>query len=110
MASKDPVCGGDGDAAVRVAVAIGSRANYGSLRSALLAIHRRGAEVTPVLFASALSDRFGDVPASLAADGVTAFWRLSGLCDPIDMADTTGQAMSAWSRYLRDERPDTVLV
>ncbi len=41
-------------AAVIVSVAIGSRANWGSLRSACIALRQRGAEVRLILFASAL--------------------------------------------------------
>jgi UDP-hydrolysing UDP-N-acetyl-D-glucosamine 2-epimerase len=97
---------------MNIAIAIGSRANFGSLRSAMLAIRKRGADVVPALFASALSDRFGDVRGSLERDGFMDIdcVRLSGMLDPVNMADTAGMAASAWSRWLGEERPDAVLV
>lgn len=97
---------------MNIAIALGSRANFGSLRSAMLALRKRGADVVPVLFASALSDRFGDVRGSLERDGFMDIdcARLSGMVDPVNMADTAGMAASAWSRWLGEERPDAVLV
>jgi UDP-N-acetylglucosamine 2-epimerase len=95
---------------MRIALAIGSRANWGSLRGAALALRRRGADVVPVLFASALSERFGDVPASLRGDGFESVVRLSGMADPVDMASVAGAAAISWSQWLANEKPDAVLV
>ncbi len=97
---------------MNITVAIGSRANWGSLRSACIALRRRGATVRPVLFASALSDRFGDVRASLKADGFDQYECLSSHIDGdvTDMAKVAGLAAFEWSTYLRNRQQDAVLV
>lgn len=97
---------------MRVAVAIGSRANWGSLRSACIALRRHDADVRPVLFASALVERYGDVFASLARDGFTDAEGLSCHTEGhvTDMARTAGLAAVEWSTYIRNARPDAVLV
>lgn len=97
---------------MNVTVAIGSRANFGSIKSAMLALRHRGAEVRPVLFASALSDRYGDVKASLARDDFKPFACLSSHVegDVSDMGKVAGIATMEWSTFLRNNPTDTVLV
>lgn len=97
---------------MNISVAIGSRANFGSIRTAMLAIRRRGAEVRPVIFASALSDRYGDVKASLARDDFKPFASLA--ChiegDTTDMSKTSGLAAMEWGTFLRNHPTDSVLI
>jgi UDP-hydrolysing UDP-N-acetyl-D-glucosamine 2-epimerase len=75
----------------------------------MLACRRRGAAVIPVLYASALDERFGDVRASLLADG----WdQVRGLhCHTQDgMAATTGTALVEWQAVLPWLNADAVVV
>jgi len=97
---------------VNLTVAIGSRANWGSLRSACLALRRRKVDVRPVLFASALSERYGDVPASLARDDFKPFAALATHIegDTTDMSKTAGLAAIEWGTFLRNNPTDGVLV
>jgi UDP-N-acetylglucosamine 2-epimerase len=97
---------------MNLTVAIGSRANWGSLRSACLALRRRKVDVRPVLFASALSERYGDVPASLARDDFKPFASLATHIegDTTDMSKTAGLAAIEWGTFLRNNLTDGVLV
>lgn len=97
---------------MNVTVALGSRANFGSLRSAMLALRRRGAEVRPVLFATALDERYGDVRGSLKRDDFTPFAELSCHLEGhvTDMGKSAGHAAVEWSTLLRRCPTDAVLV
>lgn len=97
---------------MNVTVALGSRANWGSLRHACLALRRRGAEVRPVLFASALDERYGDVRGSLKRDDFTPFAELSCHLEGhvTDMGKSAGHAAVEWSTLLRRCPTDAVLV
>jgi UDP-hydrolysing UDP-N-acetyl-D-glucosamine 2-epimerase len=75
----------------------------------MLACRRRGATVVPVLYASALDARYGDVRASLAADD---FHDVRGLHCHTDegMSATTGSALVQWQAVLPWLNPDAVVV
>ena len=97
---------------MNVTIALGSRANFGSIRSAMVALRQRGAEVRPVLFASALSDRYGDVKASLQHDDFRPFAALATHIegDVSDMAKVSGLSAIEWGTFLRNNHTDSVVV
>ena len=93
----------------RVVVPLGNRAHFGSLRSAMVALRKRGATVLPVLYASALDDRYGDVEASLRREDFNELTKLPSHIDNA-MASTTGAALMQWASALPVLKPDRVLI
>ena len=78
----------------KICVVVGSRANYGSIRSAMRAIQRHSAlELQLVVAASALLDRYGAVIKLIEQDGFTPLAKVPILIEgetPLTMAKSTG--------------------
>lgn len=97
----------------KICVVVGSRANYSSIKSALLAIERReGVELQLVVAASALLDRYGSVVRLIEADGFTPVARVHMLIEgetPTTMAKSTGLGLLELPTVFEAIRPDVVL-
>src|SRR5688572_912559 len=97
----------------RVAVVIGSRANYSSIQSAMWAIRKhRGLELRVVVGASALLDRYGAVVDLIERDGFTIDARVRMLIEgetPATMAQSTGLGLLELPSVFERLRPDIVL-
>jgi UDP-hydrolysing UDP-N-acetyl-D-glucosamine 2-epimerase len=97
-----------------ILVFVGSRANYSSIRSAMVAIAAHPAlELKTVVGASALLDRFGRVADLVARDGFridATFHMIIEGENPTTMAKSTGLGMIEMATILDNLRPDMVLV
>lgn len=98
----------------KVAVFIGSRANYSSIKSALEALRRRKDIRLQILTgASAILDRFGRVSDLMEKDGFRSdisFHNLLEGSTPTTMAKSTGLAMIDAAAALQALEPDWVVV
>lgn len=94
---------------MRIGFPLGARANYSSIRSAMLACRTRGATVLPVLYASAADPGFNDVRTIIARDGFEPAAVLPCQTNGA-MAVTTGVALTQWATLLPVLSPDAVVV
>jgi len=97
----------------RICVVIGSRANYSSIKSAMIAIHQhKDLELQLVVGASALLDRYGSVIEVIQADGfvpdATAHIIIEG-SNPTTMAKSTGLGLLELPMIFNHLKPDTVI-
>lgn len=97
----------------KVAVIVASRANYGRIKSVLLAIKEHPAlELQLVVAASALLERFGNAIEVIKSDGfevtAKAYCIVEGE-NPTTMAKSTGLAIQELSTIFDNIKPDIVL-
>jgi UDP-hydrolysing UDP-N-acetyl-D-glucosamine 2-epimerase len=97
----------------KICVVVGSRANYSSIKSAMLAIKNHPKlELQLVLGASALLDRYGSVEQLIEKDGFHPSARLYMLIEgetPLTMAKSTGLGLIEMPTLLGQLNPDIVL-
>ena len=97
----------------KVCVLVGSRANYGSIKSAMRAIAAHpDLHLQLVVGASALLDRFGSVIDVIEADGFTADAKVAMIVEgetPATMAKSTGLGLIELPTVFDHLRPDVVI-
>jgi UDP-hydrolysing UDP-N-acetyl-D-glucosamine 2-epimerase len=97
----------------KICVVVGSRANYSSIKSAMLAIRAHpGLELQVVVGASALLDRYGAVVSLIEKDGFEPAARVHMLIEgetPTTMAKSTGLGLLELPTIFDQLRPDFVL-
>ena len=98
----------------RLVAMIGSRANYASLKSVLLALRERSdIELVMVGFASATSSHYGRLAEIMAGDGLPIDLAVESLTEgetPLAMARTTGLSLIELAGVLKQCEPDAALV
>ena len=97
----------------KICVVIGSRANYSSIKSVMMAIlAHRDLELQVVACASALIDRYGKVADQIEHDGFTihekAYFLIEGE-NPTTMAKSTGLGLLELPTVFDRLQPDIVL-
>lgn len=97
----------------KVCVVVGSRANYGSIKSAMRAVQAHpGLELQVVLGASALLDRYGEVATLIERDGFPAAARVHMLIEgetTVTMAKSTGLGLLELPTIFATLEPDFVI-
>lgn len=98
----------------KICVFIGSRANYSSIKSAMLSIkaHPR-LELQLILGASALLERYGRVEQLIRQDGFEPDFRFYNIVEgenPVTMAQSTGLGIVEAAMVLENLKPDFVLI
>ena len=97
----------------KVCVVIGSRANYGSIKSVMRAVQvHPGLQLQIVVAASALLDRFGSVVEVIERDGFTPDARVNMIVEgetPATMAKSTGLGLLELPTLFELLRPDVVV-
>ncbi len=97
----------------RISVVVGSRANYGSIRSAMRAIQNHPKlELQVVVAASAVLDRYGAVEDVIKDDGFEIAARVYMLVEgetPLTMAKSTGLGLIELSSVFESLKPDIVV-
>lgn len=97
----------------KICVVVASRANYGSIRSAMAAIQKHpDLELQVVASASALLDKYGDVASLIEREGFPITERLYTLVEGetlVTMAKSTGLALLELPTVFERLRPDVVL-
>lgn len=97
----------------KVLVVVGSRANYGSIKSAMRAIKAHpDLELQTVLTASSLLDRYGRMSSLVEEDGFTPSAKVYMLIEgetPATMAKSTGLGLVELPTVFEQLRPDIVL-
>lgn len=102
-----------GDRKRRVCVVVNSRANYGRIKSVLMAVRdRENLELQIIVGASALLHRFGEVHKVIAADGFSALASVYSIVEgetPTTMAKSTGIAIMELATIFENLKPDVVI-
>lgn len=97
----------------KICVVVGSRANYGSIKSVMRAIQAHaGLELQVVVGASAVLDRYGAVVDQLEKEGFTPAARVYMLIEgetPTTMARSTGLGLLELPSVFESLRPDVVV-
>ncbi len=97
----------------KICVVVGSRANYSSIKSAMLAIREhKDLTLQLVVSASALLDRYGAVVKLIEQDGFEVSARLHMLIEgetPVTMAKSTGLGLMELPTIFDQLKPDVVL-
>lgn len=97
----------------KICVVVGSRANYASIKSAMMAIRRHSAlELQLVVGASALIDRYGAVVNLIEKDGFVPTAKVHMLIEggtPATMAKSTGLGLLELPTIFEQLKPDVVL-
>ncbi len=97
----------------KICVVIGSRANYSSIKSAMLQIEKhKNLELQIVVTASALLNRYGNVAELIEKDGFTINERIYFLLEgetPLLMAKSTGLGLIEISSVFERISPDIVI-
>ncbi|MGE3274297.1 MAG: UDP-N-acetylglucosamine 2-epimerase [Vicinamibacterales bacterium] len=97
----------------KVAVVIGSRANYSSIKSAMRAVQAHpGLELKVIVGASAVLDRFGSVVDVIERDGFRPDARVNIIIEgetPVTMAKSTGLGLLELPTLFEIIRPDVVV-
>lgn len=97
----------------KICVVIGSRANYGSIKTAMRAIQRHpDLELQTVVAASALIDRYGQVANLVREDGFQPAAKVYMLIEgetPATMAKSTGLGLVELPTVFEQLQPDIVL-
>lgn len=98
----------------KILVAIGSRANYASLKSAMVAIHARtDLQLVTVAYSTAVLERYGNVANQMEQDGFPPEYRFSTHIEGenlASMAKSAGNVITEFATLFEIERPDFVLV
>lgn len=97
----------------KICVVIASRANYGSIKTAVQAIQdREDLELQLIVGASALLSRFGEAVRYIENDGFKPNAEIYMVVEgenPITMAKTTGLGIIELSTHFQNLKPDVVL-
>ena len=97
----------------RVCVVIGSRANYGSIKSVMRAVRAHPElQLQIIVGASALLDRFGSVVEVIERDGFTPDARVNMIVEgetPVTMAKSTGLGLLELPTLFELLKPDVVV-
>jgi UDP-hydrolysing UDP-N-acetyl-D-glucosamine 2-epimerase len=97
----------------KVLVAIGSRANYASIKSVMLAVKEHPSlELQVVCFSSAVVGRFGKVSKQMSLDGLRPDFEVNTLIEGDSlqsMAESTGLALSRLPSVFSTLEPDVVI-
>ena len=97
----------------KICIVIGSRANYSSIKSAMVAIRAHDKlDLQVVLTASAILDRYGNVGELVSADGFQISAKVPMLIEgesPETMAKSTGLGLIELSSVFQQVAPDVVL-
>lgn len=97
----------------KVLVVVGSRANYGSIKSVMRAVKAHpGLQLQIVVAASALLDRFGSVVDVIVRDGFTPDARVNMIVEgetPVTMAKSTGLGLLELPTLFELLSPDVVV-
>jgi UDP-hydrolysing UDP-N-acetyl-D-glucosamine 2-epimerase len=97
----------------KVCVVIGSRANYGSIKSVMQAVQAHpDLELQIIVGASALLDRFGSVVEVIERDGFVPNARVNMIVEgetPVTMAKSTGLGLLELPTLFELLRPDVVV-
>lgn len=97
----------------KICVVVGSRANYGSIKSAMHAIQAHpDLELQLVVGASALLDRFGSVVEVIEADGFKPDAEVNMIIEgatPVTMAKSTGLGLLELPTIFDQLKPDIVI-
>jgi UDP-hydrolysing UDP-N-acetyl-D-glucosamine 2-epimerase len=97
----------------KICVVIGSRANYGSIKSVMRAIREHpGLSLQIIVAASALLDRFGSVVDVIVRDGFVPDARVSMIVEgetPATMAKSTGLGLLELPTLFELLKPDIVI-
>lgn len=97
----------------KVCVVVGSRANYGSIKSAMRAIEAHPElELQVVVGASALLDRYGEAAKIIESDGFVAAARVHMLIEgetTVTMAKSTGLGLLELPTIFATLQPDVVI-
>jgi UDP-hydrolysing UDP-N-acetyl-D-glucosamine 2-epimerase len=98
----------------KVCVFIGSRANYSSIKSAMVSIKKHSnLELQVILGSSAVLERFGKVSSLIEKDGFIPdyiFYNNVEGENPVTMAKSTGLGIIEVSTILNNLNPDVVIV
>ncbi|MBI5625539.1 MAG: UDP-N-acetylglucosamine 2-epimerase (hydrolyzing) [Elusimicrobia bacterium] len=97
----------------KIAVFIGNRANYGSIKSVMRALKERDdVKLQTIVGASALLDRFGSIASVIEADGfqvdMTFHSHIEG-GTPVTMAKTTGLSLIDTAMIFSNLKPNIVV-
>jgi UDP-hydrolysing UDP-N-acetyl-D-glucosamine 2-epimerase len=97
----------------KICIVLGSRANYASIKSAMEAIQKHPKlELSVVVGASALLDRYGSMVNIVESDGFTPAARVYMLIEgetPLTMAKSTGLGLLELPTIFDQIKPDVVL-
>ena len=97
----------------KVCVVIGSRANYGSIKSVMRAVQAHpGLDLKIIVGASALLDRFGSVVDVIERDGFAPDARVNMIVEgetPVTMAKSTGLGLLELPTLFELLKPDVVI-
>lgn len=97
----------------KVCVVIGSRANYGSIKSVMRAVREHpDLQLQVVVGASALLDRFGSVVDVIERDGFAADARVNMIVEgetPVTMAKSTGLGLLELPTLFEMLKPDVIV-
>jgi UDP-hydrolysing UDP-N-acetyl-D-glucosamine 2-epimerase len=97
----------------KICVVIGSRANYGSIKSVMRAVHAHSElQLQIVVGASALLDRFGSVVEVIERDGFVPDARVNMIVEgetPVTMAKSTGLGLLELPTLFELLKPDVVV-
>lgn len=97
----------------KICVVIGSRANYSSIKSAMLAIsNHRDLQLQLIVAASAILDRYGSVVTLIENDGFVPDARVHMIIEgesPLTMAKSTGLGLIELPSLFDQLKPDVVL-
>ena len=95
---------------MKILIAIGSRANYSSIKSFINACHlNKDINLLIVCFASAVLEEYGNIADMIEIDGYPVKYKLSNLLagnKPTDMSKSTGLALIDITSVLVNENPD----
>lgn len=96
----------------RVTVVIGSRANYASIKSALVAMQRsKQIDLSIVVMASAVLERYGNVASIIERDGFKINERISSLVEgetPLSMAKSAGLGLIELTTVFDRLQPEVI--
>src|SRR5687768_1377223 len=97
----------------KVCVVVGSRANYGSIKSVMRAVQAHpGLQLQIIVAASALLDRFGSVVDVIERDGFKPDARVNMIVEgetPVTMAKSTGLGLLELPTLFELLKPDVVV-
>ena len=98
----------------KICVFVGSRANYSSIKSVMLAVKNHSElELQLVIGASAVLDRFGKVEDLIIQDGFTPNFNFYNIVEgenPVTMAKSTGLGLIECSMIFNSLKPDYLVV
>ena len=97
----------------RVCVCVGSRANFGRMESVIDSLSRKPVRLTVFLYGSALSERFGLDPKSMAKLqqlNVYTCWSLFESDSGLGASKTVGVTIGSFSDFLANNPQDCVVV